>query len=81
MSLLIGLSEHKGTFLIFVFKNKTKKCVVLTELCLHALNTTIDEPQLAYEPGLDWPLCHRTTDEWLTIVPRYDGTLASRSLI
>ena len=31
-------------------------------------------------PGLDWPLCHRATEQWLTIVLRYDGTMASPSL-
>ena len=30
--------------------------------------------------GLDWPLCHRATEQWLTIVLRYDGTMASPNL-
>lgn len=30
---------------------------------------------------LDWSLCHRATEQWLNIVLRYDGTMASPSLI
>lgn len=38
-----------------------------------------DGPMIQW-PALGWPLCHRATEQWLTIVPRYDGTMASPSL-
>ena len=36
---------------------------------------------LSVLPGLDWPLCHRATEQWLTILLRYEGTMASPSLV
>ena len=36
---------------------------------------------LGLKPGLDWPLCHRTTEQWPTIVLRYDGTMGNPSLL
>lgn len=33
-----------------------------------------------FNTGLNWPLCYRTTEQWLTITLLYVGTMASPSL-